>query len=176
MNNTLITISKYLEDNYATIGLAAKTDLKLIENPKSTLTNGGRWLVVLSLRTLPDSTRGVPFGNMVKTGVAGERFLTVLEIECKTRAADPGKDFYWNTARQLRDSLYNLLAGSKRTGRTIPRKTWADPDHPVEAGEIWFKVDEKRGMPREDPLEDENDPANKSIYLTYEAHWWKPLS
>jgi hypothetical protein len=112
---------------------------------------------------------------LLATGVKGERFLTLVELECKTRAPDPSKDFYWNTARQFRDKVYDALAGPSRGGLTIPRYDWTDPAHPLPAGEIWFEVDPARNTPLEDPIEDPNDPANKSVFLTYNVHWWRPV-
>jgi hypothetical protein len=175
MNNTMISIGKYIMANFAAFGLAAATDLKLIEKPKSTLTNGGKWLIMQALRTLPDNNSGVPFGKYLSMGVKGERFLTLIEFECKTRAPEPEKDFYWNTARQFRDKVYNALAGQGKIGLVIPRYDWTDPQNPVAAGEIWFKIDEIRGSPQEDEIEDPNDPANKSMFLTYHVYWWRPV-
>jgi len=161
--------------NLSAFGLAAAADLKLVKKSKTPLINGGKWLIMLSMRTLPD-TRGVPFGNLLSSGVKGERFLTLIEFECKTRAPDPTKDFFWNTARLQRDKVFNALAGPNRAGIVIPRYDWTVPANPVLAGEIWFEVDPRRNSPIEDPIEDPNDPANKSIFLTYSVHWWRPVA
>jgi hypothetical protein len=130
---------------------------------------------MLGMRTLPDNTQGVAFGNRLAGGVKGERFLTLVEFECKCRALDLGVDFLWNIPRQFRDKVYNTLAGTSRGGLIIPRYDWTDADNPVQAGEILFEVNPKQGTPMEDPVEDPNDPANKSIFLTYNVHWWKPI-
>lgn len=175
MNNTMISIGKYIAAHYASFGLAAAGDLITIEKPKETLANGSKKLIMLPLRTAPDHSHKVPFSNLILPGVKAERFLTMVEFECKTRAQNPGQDFYWNTARQFRDKLYNALAGTNRGGITIPRYDWTDPQKPVAAGEIFFEVDTDQGTPIEDPLEDQNDPANKSIFLTYKVHWWSPI-
>ena len=172
----MVSIGKYITANLAAFGLAVPTDVKLVEKPKTPLANGGKWLTVRVMRTLPDNTRGVPFGNLLSPGVKGERFLTLVEFECKARAPDPGKDFYWNAVRQFRDKVYGTLAGSNRGGLVIPRYDWTDPQNPVAAGEIWFEVDPARNTPLEDPVEDPNDPANKSIFLTYNVHWWRPVT
>jgi len=172
----MISIGKYITANLAAFGLAAAADLKFIEKPKTALTNGGKWLIMLAMRTLPDTTRGVPFGNLLSSGVKGERFLTLIEFECKTRAPDPSKDFYWNTARQLRDKVFEALAGPNRAGIVIPRYDWTVPASPVQAGEVWFEVNPGRNSPMEDPVEDKADTANKSIYLTYSVHWWRPVA
>lgn len=176
MENVMVSIGRHIQANLAAFGLAATADLKLVEKPKSKLENGGKWLIMQAMRTLPDHTRGVPFGNLLAPGVKGERFLTLVEFECKTRAQDPGKDFYWNTARQFRDKVYDVLAGTNRGGLAIPRYDWTDLAHPVAAGEIWFEVDPSRNTPLEDPVEDPNDSVNKSIFLTYNVHWWKPVA
>lgn len=169
------TIGKHITTNFATFGLAAATDLCLIEKPKGALVDGAKKLIVLDLRTMGDTSKKVPFGNQVGSGKWGERFQTVLEIECKTRAADPSLDYYWNTARKFRDTVYGALAGSSRGGLVIPRKDWTDPLNPVDAGQIWFEVDPSRNSPLEDPIEDQDDPANKSIMLTYTVRWWRPI-
>ena len=173
MDHIMISIGKYITNNYAAFGLAAATDLKAIKNPKSKLIDGGKWLIMLPMRTLPDHTRAVPFGNLLSNGQRGERFLTLVEFECKTRAPEPSKDFYWNTVRQFRDMVYDALAGPSRGGLTISRYDWSDKDNPVQAGEIWFEVD--KNSPLEDTVEDPNDTANKSIFLTYNVHWWRPV-
>ena len=175
MDNTMISIGRHITNNFAAFGLTAATDLKLVQRPKSALANGGKWLIMLALRTLPDTTRGVPFNNLLKPGTKGERLLTLVEFECKMRAANPGLDFYWNQVRQFRDKAFEALAGPTRAGLVIPRNNWADPQNPVPAGEIWFEVNPGRNSPIEDPIEDPNDPANKSIMLTYSVHWWKPV-
>lgn len=176
MNDTMISIGKYIVSHKSAFGLSSDTDLIVIEKTKTSLVDGGKWLIMLPLRTVPDYTRGVPFGNMLSGGVKGERLLTQVEFECKTRAPDTGKDFYWNTARQFRDKVYDALAGSGRCGIKIPRYNWTDIENPVAAGEIWFEVNPKLNSPMEDPLEDANDSANKSIFLTYSVHWWKPVT
>ena len=175
MDHMMISIGKYITNSYAAFGLTAATDLKVIKNPKSKLIDGGKWLIMLPMRTLPDHTLGVPFSNLLSNGQKGERFLTLVEFECKARASNPSKDFYWNTVRQFRDMVYNALAGPYRAGLVIPRYDWTDMDNPVQAGEIWLEVDSARNTPLEDPVEDPNDPANKSIFLTYNCHWWRPV-
>jgi len=186
MNNTMISIGRYVADNLSSFGLTSINQFVLTEKSIQPLTNGGKWLILLALRTVPDSTRKVPFGNLLLPGVKGERFLTIIEIECKTRSPNPGRDFYWNTARQFRDRVYNALAGTNRGGIRISRYDWTGFDmegdewltgaYGPQRGEIWFEVDPQRSSPIEDPLEDQNDPANKSIFLTYNVHWWRPVS
>ncbi|ATW24166.1 hypothetical protein [Candidatus Formimonas warabiya] len=176
MNNTMMSIAEYIATNFSVFGLGSKEDLITIEKPKKRLVNGGKWLIMLPLRTLPDTDFKVPFGNLLANGVRGERFLTMVEFECKTRAPEPEKDFLWNTARKLRDKVYNVLAGPYRGGLTVPRKDWTDPQNPMPAGEIWFEVDPEKNSPIEDPIEDPNDPANKSIFLTYNVHWVRPVT
>lgn len=171
----MISIAKHIAANNAAFGLTMATDLKLIEKSKTSLVNGAKWLIMLAMRTLPDTSRGVPFGNLLETGVKGERFLTLIEFECKTRAPDPSKDFYWNDVRKFRDKVYNALAGPTRNGIVIPRKDWTDPNNPVIDGEIWFECNPPNS-PLEDPIEDPADPANKSIFLTYQSHWWKKVT
>ncbi len=175
MNNTMMSISDYIRDNYADFGLNDPNDLVLLEHNKVQLANGTKKLIVLPLRTLPDADRQVPFGNLIGTGQKAERFMTLVEFECKSRAPDPAVDFYWNLVRQFRDNVYNALAGTNRGGLDIPRYDWSNPRSPTQAGEIWFEIDPKKGSPIEDPIEDPNDPANKSIFLTYHVHWWSPV-
>lgn len=175
MNNTMLSIGKYVQAHYISFELGAAADLRTTAISLGSLANGAKLLIMLPLRTVPDNTRGVPFGNLLTTGVTGERSLTMLEFECKTRATDLAKDYFWNDARRMRDSVYNVLAGTNRNGLVIPRYDYTDPAHPVAVGEIWFQVDPKKGSPMEDPVEDPNDPANKSIFLTYDVHWWKPI-
>ena len=176
MNNTMISIGKHITSNLSAFGLATASDLLLIENPKSTLPNGSKRLMVRTLRTLPDHTRGVPFNNLIASKQKGIRFLTLIEFNCMTRAPNPSKDFFWNTVRLFRDEVYDALAGPNHNGITIPRYDWEEPENPVVAGEIWFEVNPVRNSPMEDPVEDPNDPANKFIFLTYSAHWWKPIT
>lgn len=175
MNNTMISIGKYIATNYVSFGLGSAADLMVIERSKTALANGAKKLIMLPLRTMPDNNFTAPFSNLLAPGVRGERSLTLIEFECKTRAPDPGVDFYWNAARQFRDKVYNALAGANRGGITIPRYDWTDPKNPKQAGAIYFEVDPEKGSPIEDPLEDQNDPANKSIFLTYKVHWWQPI-
>lgn len=172
----MTSIASYINTNYSTFGLANAGELKLIGKPKGSLIDGGRWLTVLPLRTSPDSTRGVTFNNLLRSGVKGERFLTTVEFECKMRAANPDMDFYWNKVRQFRDKVYEALAGPNRGGIVIPRYDWTDIQNPVVAGETWFKVDPAQNTPLEDPVEDPDDSANKSIFLTYSVHWWRPVA
>jgi len=189
----MTNIAQHIVSNLALFGLSSESELKLIARPKSKLEDGGRWLTMLALRTIQDNTRGVPFNNLLQIEelgvwtmggvvpsvpykVRGERFLTLLEIECKMRAPDPGKDFYWNTVRQFRDKVYDALAGPGRGGLVITRYDRTDPDNPIRAGEIWFRVDPARNTPLEDPIEDPKDPAIKSIFMTYNVHWWRPVS
>ena len=174
MDNTMLSVAKHIAANYAAFGLTAAGDLKLIERSKSSWVNGAKWLIMLAMRTTSDTSRGVPFGNLLSTGVRGERFMTLIEFECKTRAPDPTKDFYWNTVRQFRDKVYNALAGPNRNGIVIPRMDWTNPSEPVQDGEIWFKCNPPNS-PMEDPIEDPEDPANKSIFLTYQVHWWRKV-
>jgi hypothetical protein len=176
MDNMMISVGKHITSNLAAFGLAAAADLVLIEKTKAALPDGGKRLIMLAMRTMPDTTKGVPFGNLLASGVKGERFLTLVELESKTRAPDPTKDFYWNTARQFRDKVFNALAGPTRAGIVIPRYDWTIPASPVAAGQIWFEVDPRRNSPMEDPVEDPNDPANKSIFLTYSVHWFRPVA
>jgi len=171
----MLSNGKYIIANLAAFGLATAADLKLVEKPKTALVNGGKWLIMLAMRTLPDHTRGVPFSNLLASGLKGERFLTLIEFECKTRAPDPTKDFYWNEVRKFRDKVYNALAGPSRGGLIIPRYNWTVPANPVQAGEIWFECNPPNS-PLEDPIEDPNDPANKSIFLTYSVHWHRPVA
>ncbi len=176
MNNTMISIGKYIENNYTSFGLSAVSELQLIEHSKQALPDGAKRLIMLALRTMTDSELGVPIGYRIAGGLKGERFLTVIEFECKTRNPEPSKDFYWNKVRQMRDKVYEALAGTGRSGIVIPRYDWADPVNPVEAGEIWFEVNPKKNRPTEDPLEDPEDVNNKSIFLTYQVHWWRPVA
>jgi len=186
----MISIGKYITANYRLFGLQDVKDLVLTKRMKNNdiddrqagqvdNTGGydpvGKWLVMQAMRTTGDTTRKVPFGNLLAPGVTGEQFMTLIEFECRTRAANANHDFYWNQARELRDQVYNALAGTNRGGITIPRYDWSDKDNPVKAGEIWFEVDSGANSPIEDPLEDQDDPANKSIFLTYKVHWWKPI-
>lgn len=174
MDNTMISIAKYITNNLALFGLTQASDLKLIEHSNTPLPNGAKYLVMLPLRTYPGNTDQAPFGTIKATSQKVERFRTRLEFECKTRAPDPSKDFYWNTARQFRDKVYNALAGPDKTGIVIPRYDWTDPQKPVPAGEIWFQIDPASNTPVQDEIEDPNDKANKSIFLTFDVHWWKP--
>lgn len=170
----MTSIANYISTNYALFGLTSASELKLVASPKSKLEKGGRWLTMLALRTLPDYTRGAPFNNLLRPGVRGERFLTQIEYECKMRAANPDRDFYWNPVRRFRDKVYEALAGPGRGGLVIPRYDWTDIQNPVEAGEIWFRVDQN--TPLEDPVEDPDDKASKSIFLTYNVCWWRPVA
>lgn len=190
MNNTMISIDKYIISHYTAFGLQKPSDLLLTRKLKTNNlddrmpggvdnTGGfnpdGQWLIKQVLRTVGDRSRKVPFNNLLATGVKGERFLTLVEFECKTRAPNSHQDFYWNQVRLFRDKVYNALAGINRGGIVITRYDWSDPAHPVQAGEIWFEVDPGNNSPIEDPLEDQDDPANKSIFLTYNVRWWRPV-
>jgi hypothetical protein len=172
MKNTMLSIIKYFRDNFTAFGLSSKDDLKTVERPKSPLVNGGRRLTVLSLRTLRDTGREAPFA----AADPNEKYVTLVEMECKARSANPGEDFLWNEVWAFRDVVYGTLAGPEGTGIVIPRYNWADPQNLVPDGEIWFKVDPGKGEPLEKNLEDPEDAANKSIYLTYYVHWWRALA
>lgn len=175
MENMMRTIGWYIEQNFATFGLATDGDLVLVEKTNEPLTNGSRKLILDDLRTMGDMSRKAPFDNLIMSDQRGERFQTVLEVECKTRAADPNLVFYWNEARKFRDAVYNALAGTKRGGIVIPRYDWTNESNPVAAGQIWFEVNPEANSPLEDKLEDPDDPANKSIILTYTVRWWRPV-
>lgn len=168
MKNTMQSVIKHVIDNFAVFGLSSVTESKFIESPKSQLTDGGKWLTLLAMQTLP----GIYKGPYVMPDV-NERFMTQVEIECKMRASDPSKDFPWNGLWGFRDKVYSALAGAGETGVVITRYDFTDPENPVEDGKIWFEVDRDAGAPMERTLEDPNDPANKSIFLTYNVHWWK---
>jgi len=168
-----MTIAQYIIENLNSFGLNSESDLKLIEKPKSKLEDGGKWLIMLPLRTLPDISKKVTFSNLVENGVKAERFMTVVELELKTRALNSSQDFFWNTVITFRDQVYRSLAGANSGGLLMPRYDWTNPESPVEEGEIKFGVNPNRNSPIEDPLEDPNDSANKSIFLTYNVHWWK---
>lgn len=175
----MMTIANHICMHLAAFGLSSPAQLALVEKTTRRLEDGGRRLIVLPLRTTGDTSRPITFGNLLDNGRRGERFLTTLEVECKTRAPkgpDGSQlDFYWNTARGFRDQVYEALAGPSRNGLTIPRLRWADPEHPVADGEIWFAVDGSTS-PIEDEIEDPNDSANKSVFLTYQIHWWRSIS
>lgn len=178
MNNTMMTIANYISTHLASFCLTSQSQLALIEKTTRRLEDGGRRLIVLPLRTTGDTSRKATFGNLLDNGQKGERFLTTLEMECKTRAPkgpDGSQlDFYWNAARAFRDQVYEALAGPSRNGLTIPRLNWADHEHPVPAGQVWFEVNSGTS-PIEDEVEDPSDPANKSVFLTYQIHWWRPI-
>jgi len=195
VDNMMVSIGKYIQANYEDFGLLKPTDLRLTAKSRTTALdpglNGGhdldkKLLVMLALRTMPDSTKSVPFGNLINAGVKGERFLTLIEFECKTRAPNLSKEFFWNTARHFRDEVYNSLAGVNRGGIVIPRYDWTGFDmegdvlltgaYGPQRGEIWFEVDPGKGSPIEDQLEDPEDSSNKSIFLTYNVHWWRPIT
>jgi len=188
MNNTMISIGKHITTNYQSFGLQNPRDLKLSRKSKNTKVDedpSGQWLIMQSVRTVGDNSHKVPFGNLIATGVAAERFLTLVEFECKTRAPNSHQDFYWNQVRLFRDEVYNALAGLNRGGIVIPRYDWTGFDmegdvlltgaYGPQAGEIWVEVDPEKNSPIEDPLEDQDDPANKSIFLTYNVRWWRPI-
>lgn len=164
MENTMRSIIKHITDNFSLFGLASTSELKVVERPKSSLTDGGKWLTVLSLQTIPDESKGVP----LVAPDASERSLTLVEIECKMRTPEPSKDFLWNNIWKFRDQVISALAGPGETGIVITRYGWANPQNPVADGQIWFSAN-----PLEKHLEDPADPANKSIFLTYNVHWWK---
>lgn len=164
MKNTMRSIIDYFIDNYQDLGLSSASGLKVIEKPKSTLTDGGKWLTVLALQTLPDENTGTPF----EVPEESDRSMTQVEIECKMRSPDPSVDFLWNELWGYRDSVISTLAGPEKTGILITRYDWTDPNNPVADGQIWFSV-----KPQERLIEDQRDPANKSVFLTYNVHWWK---
>lgn len=176
MDNMMKSVGKYIQGRYAQFGLGAVEDFRTIAVPKAQLLNGAVLLIMLELQTLPDTTYRVPFGNLIASGIEAERFLTQMEFECKTRNPDPTKDFFWNPATKLRDKVYKELAGTYAGGILIPRYDYSDPENPVQDGEIWFEVDPQRGYPQEHPVEDPNDPNNKSKFLTYNVHWWRKLA
>jgi len=171
MKNTMQSIIKHIIENFSTFGLSSVTESKFIESPQSQLTDGGKWLTLLAMQTLPGSPKGpyvVPDEN--------NRSVTQVEIECKMRASDPSKDFPWNSLWEFRDKVYSALAGAGETGIVITRFDFTDPENPVEDGGVWFEVDRNARTPLERTLEDPNDPANKSIFLTYNVHWWKAFT
>lgn len=168
MDSTMRSIIKHIADNLSTFGLSSTAELKVVESPKSQLTDGGKWLTLLALQTIPDTTRGAPF---VIPDVS-ERALTLIELECKMRSPEPSKDFLWNELWKFRDKVYAALTGTGE-GVVITRYDWTNPLNPMEDGQIWFEVNPSSGTPMEKHIEDPNDPANKSVFLTYNVHWWK---
>jgi hypothetical protein len=138
----------------------------VVGSPKSSLTDGGKRLTMLALRTLPETVPLVsPDGRV--------RMLTLVEFECKLRSAEPGQDFLWNEVWKFRDKVYAALTGSNGIGIVITRYDFTNPANPIPSGEIWFEVSPDTGTPLENHLEDPDDPANKSIFMTYNVHWWR---
>ncbi|MBC9783547.1 hypothetical protein H1S01_03345 [Heliobacterium chlorum] len=174
MDNTMTTIAKYIQGRYADFGLASTSDLKLIGKSKASWNPGSKWLIMTTMRPMPD-TKKAPFGNLLDQGVRGERWMVQVELECKMRAANPSVDFYWNLPRQFGDKVRKALAGLTGTGILILRYDWTNPTSPTRAGEIKFEVIEGKS-PLLDEVEDPNDAANKSIFLTYQVRWWSPMN
>lgn len=173
MYNTMTSVSRHIANNFSTFGLDSADDLKLMGKLKEPLPNGAKWLVLHSIKTVPNNTVDNPFASLLVTGQRVERFLTLVQLELRTRAPDPTANFPWDTVRQFRDNVYNALLGPEQNGLAIPRHDWTDPESPILAGEIWFEV-KPANSPLEESWEDPNDPANKSIFLTYNVHWWRP--
>lgn len=173
MYNTMTSIGKHIVENAAEFGLTSAEDLKTIGATHQALPDGARWLVMHAVRTVPNHTADSSFGHGLITGPGAERFLTQIKFEVRTRSPEPGSDFLWDTARQFRDKVYGALKNAQPGGKVIPRYDWSDPENPLAAGEIWFEVNPSVS-PVEENLEDPQDPANKSIFLTYQVHWWRP--
>lgn len=174
MNNTMISIGKYITANLASFGLASDKDLIVTESPSADLEDGDKKLVLSAGRTLGDKKHGLPFKNLIKPGVRAERKVTQITIECATRAQNPNVEFYWNTARKFRDEVYDALAGENKGGITIPRYDWSqDPE--VQDGEIYFAFEPDGLSPIEDEVQDQDDPANKSVFITLNVHWWRKI-
>ena len=171
MYNTMTSIRNYVVNHASTFGLASEDDLKVIGKTKQTLPDGAKWLIINAIKTVPNNTSDGLFGGFLITGAKMERFLTQMRFEVKTRSPDSNNDFLWDTAQQFRDKVYTALKGSQQSGLVLPRYDWTQPENPVKAGEIWFEVNPATS-PVEEILEDPNDPANKSILLTYNVHWW----
>nr|WP_315990705.1 hypothetical protein [Desulforamulus aquiferis] len=150
-------------------------DFKLTGQSNYIMPDGGIWLIMLATTTLPNNKPENLFDKIIATGKQIERFQTVVQFEVKTRAPDINNDFNWNTAMRIRDKLYDALAGPERNGLVIPRYDWANPDNPVQSGEIWFEINPLTS-PAEEQVAYPDDPANKSIFLTYNMHWWKPTT
>ncbi len=178
LDNMMRSINQYILDNRISFGLnadaaEAEKEMQLIKHSREDIPPGARRLIVTDLRTLPDSRLAL-FGNLLVNAQPTKRFETQVELELKMRAADP-KDFYWNDLRKWRDQVYKTLAGSNDCGIKIPRYDWTDEDNPVQDGEIWFVVDERRPSPIEDPLEDPDNPAIKSIFQTWLVRWTRKI-
>lgn len=173
MEFTMMSIGKYIEDNFANFGLSSKDDLRMLEMSNESIVDGGQWLIVLPLRTMPDTTKQTPFSGLLASNVRGDRYQTVLEIECKTRADNPSVDFYWNRARRFGDTVKKTLAGNG-SGLLIDRYDFTDAYNPVKSGQILFEVSPEKSSPMEDEIVDQDDKANKSKMLTYNLRWWKP--
>ncbi len=175
MENTMVTIGRYITTNFAAFDLAAARDYKPQDDSMENIPNGAKWLIVDVLSDGPDASMGVPLGNLLSTGVKGERMMALIDLICFTRAPDPSKTFYWNTARKMRGKVYTALAGASRGGLIIPRYNWANLNSPVLDGEIWFEVDSNKNSPLIKEVVDPNDKANKYIYMTYRVHYWMKI-
>jgi hypothetical protein len=174
LENTMRTITKHILDNLATFGLSTEDALIVTKATSAALVNGDEKLILSVGRTLGDKKFGLTFKNLIKPGVKGERKVTQITLECATRAADPTVEFYWNDARKFRDKVYDALAGANKGGLTIIRYDWSQ-DPKVADGEIYFEIDPEGSSPIEDEIEDRDDQANKSIFLTYNVHWWRKI-
>jgi len=167
MENTMVTIIKYLQDNsYAALGLAGPEDVLTTSRPARDMP--ALSVTVTPLRTMPAGGPG-PAGLWVVAGTRAEQFLTVLELECRHRGDAAAGDVYWNIARRLRDAVETLLAGPTKAGLGMDRKDWTDPEEPVVAGRIRFEYQS------DEALDDPERPAVRSWYLTYEVRWWRPI-
>jgi hypothetical protein len=91
------------------------------------------------------------------------RFLMVLECEVRT------KQDTWNQANAIAEKVRAYF-----DERRIPRKTWLKPDgtpnpSPQDSGIIIF------GRARADTVQNDTDRQYKSIFLTWEVTWEKPV-
>lgn len=173
MENTMISIGKYITANHAAFGLASAADYKPQDDTGETIPNGAKWLIADVLSDGPDASTDVPFNNLLTAEISGEQMMALIDLIILTRSPDPSKTFYWNTARKMRQKIYSALAGSNGGGLVIPRYDWTDPANPVQDGEIWFEVDSRNNSPIIKEITDSKDKANKYIYMTYRVHYWK---
>lgn len=174
MENTMISIGKYITANHAAFGLASATDYKPQDDTGENIPNGAKWLIADVLSDGPDASDDVPFNNILTAEISGKQMMALIDLIVFTRAPDPSKTFYWNTARKMRQKIYGALAGANGGGLVIPRYDWTDPANPVQDGEIWFEVS-RNNSPIIKEIADPKDKANKYIYMTYKVHYWKSL-
>lgn len=157
MLNTWASINKEFAAQQAAFGVAA---IYFEEMP----VGAGQYpsLAVTILRQDPEEIQY--FSERTPRSPTGAKAFTLL-LECQVRT----KSATWNQANSIAERIRNYF-----DWLTFDRRTWLNPDGTVNpspqiSGFIHFL------QARVDPLQDQQDRQYKSIFLTWEVEWEKPL-